>query len=58
MIVPHHDSRDTRFQNGVLTVKLGEAGTYVINKQAPNQQIWLSSPVSGPKRSVGSVEWP
>ena len=25
-------------------------GIYVINKQAPNAQIWLSSPVSGPKR--------
>ena len=23
---------------------------YVINKQTPNTQIWLSSPVSGPKR--------
>ncbi|GAA6049922.1 hypothetical protein JCM3770_007051 [Rhodotorula araucariae] len=35
---------------GVLTVKLGVKGTYVINKQPPNKQIWLSSPVSGPKR--------
>ncbi|NXT07960.1 FRDA protein, partial [Prunella fulvescens] len=25
-------------------------GTYVINKQTPNRQIWLSSPTSGPKR--------
>ena len=25
-------------------------GTYVINKQPPNQQIWLSSPLSGPMR--------
>uniref|UniRef100_A0A0K0D7Z5 Nucleotid_trans domain-containing protein n=1 Tax=Angiostrongylus cantonensis TaxID=6313 RepID=A0A0K0D7Z5_ANGCA len=25
-------------------------GTYVINKQTPNRQLWLSSPVSGPKR--------
>lgn len=25
-------------------------GTYVINKQPPNKQIWLSSPKSGPKR--------
>ncbi|XP_043209774.1 frataxin, mitochondrial-like isoform X3 [Amphibalanus amphitrite] len=41
---------DVELSNGVLTVKLGEAGTYVINKQSPNQQIWLSSPVSGPKR--------
>ena len=25
-------------------------GTFVINKQTPNKQIWLSSPFSGPKR--------
>lgn len=32
-------------QSGVLTVKVGgEHGTYVINKQTPNKQIWLSSP--------------
>ena len=32
-------------QQGVLTVKLGQKGTYVINKQTPNRQIWMSSPV-------------
>lgn len=38
-------------QDGVLTVFLGPSyGTYVINRQTPNKQIWLSSPVSGPKR--------
>lgn len=37
-------------QNGVLTVQLSKNGTYVINKQTPNRQIWLSSPTSGPKR--------
>lgn len=25
-------------------------GTYIINKQPPNKQIWISSPTSGPKR--------
>lgn len=25
-------------------------GTYVLNKQPPNKQIWLSSPITGPKR--------
>lgn len=35
--------------NGVLSVTV-ELGTYVINKQPPNKQIWLSSPISGPKR--------
>lgn len=37
-------------QDGVLTVSLGQHGTYVLNKQAPNRQIWSSSPVSGPVR--------
>ena len=32
-------------QQGVLTVKLGQKGTYVINKQTTNRQIWMSSPV-------------
>ncbi|XP_004375901.2 frataxin, mitochondrial [Trichechus manatus latirostris] len=42
---------DVSFGNGVLTIKLGgDLGTYVINKQTPNKQIWLSSPSSGPKR--------
>ncbi|XP_056379025.1 frataxin, mitochondrial [Hyla sarda] len=42
---------DVSFGNGVLTVKVGgNIGTYVINKQTPNRQIWLSSPTSGPKR--------
>ncbi|KAI6045130.1 Frataxin [Pisolithus marmoratus] len=38
------------YHGGVLTLKLGSQGTYVINKQPPNKQIWLSSPISGPKR--------
>ena len=25
-------------------------GTWVINKQTPNQQVWWSSPLSGPRR--------
>ncbi|KAM9811061.1 frataxin, mitochondrial [Neosynchiropus ocellatus] len=42
---------DVVFASGVLTVKVGGGhGTYVINKQTPNRQIWLSSPTSGPKR--------
>ncbi|GAA5968463.1 hypothetical protein JCM11641_007644 [Rhodosporidiobolus odoratus] len=43
-------STSTCGKSGVLTVKLGDKGTYVINKQPPNKQIWLSSPLSGPKR--------
>ncbi|KNC76121.1 iron donor protein CyaY [Sphaeroforma arctica JP610] len=41
---------DVTYGNGVLTVDLGNFGTYVINKQTPNKQIWLSSPICGPKR--------
>ncbi|KAG0701608.1 Frataxin, mitochondrial [Chionoecetes opilio] len=41
---------DVLYSTGVLTLQLGTFGTYVINKQTPNKQIWLSSPVSGPKR--------
>ncbi|KAK3396755.1 Frataxin-like domain-containing protein [Sordaria brevicollis] len=42
---------DVEYSAGVLTVSFDEGvGTYVINKQPPNKQIWLSSPKSGPKR--------
>ncbi|XP_060663860.1 frataxin homolog, mitochondrial [Drosophila nasuta] len=42
---------DVAYGDGVLTVNLGQThGTYVINRQTPNKQIWLSSPTSGPKR--------
>lgn len=44
------DGFDIDYGNEVLTVKLGDLGTYVINKQTPNRQIWISSPVSGPSR--------
>ncbi|XP_071037466.1 frataxin, mitochondrial [Parasteatoda tepidariorum] len=41
---------DVNYSNGVLTVTLNHHGSYVLNKQSPNKQIWLSSPISGPKR--------
>uniref|UniRef100_A0A2M4AZK4 ferroxidase n=1 Tax=Anopheles triannulatus TaxID=58253 RepID=A0A2M4AZK4_9DIPT len=42
---------DVMYSDGVLTVNFGRPhGTYVINRQSPNRQIWLSSPTSGPKR--------
>ncbi|GJQ69311.1 hypothetical protein Trydic_g6444 [Trypoxylus dichotomus] len=47
----HLKSADVSYSSGVLTVNFGDPyGTYVINRQSPNKQIWLSSPVSGPKR--------
>ncbi|CAD6246068.1 unnamed protein product [Miscanthus lutarioriparius] len=39
------DGFDIEYGNQVLTLRLGDLGTYVINKQTPNKQIWLSSPV-------------
>ncbi|KAA8526455.1 hypothetical protein F0562_008342 [Nyssa sinensis] len=44
------DGFDIDYGNQVLTLKLGSLGTYVLNKQTPNRQIWMSSPVSGPSR--------
>ncbi|KAM3466489.1 hypothetical protein MY5147_000525 [Beauveria neobassiana] len=41
---------DIEFASGVMTITHSDKGTYVINKQPPNKQIWLSSPLSGPKR--------
>ncbi|TWU78825.1 Mitochondrial chaperone Frataxin [Metarhizium rileyi] len=41
---------DIEYSSGVMTINVANKGTYVINKQPPNKQIWLSSPISGPKR--------
>ncbi|UJR26934.1 hypothetical protein I4U23_008242 [Adineta vaga] len=50
LLEKHKLPSDVTYSNGVLTVELDKFGTYVINKQTPNKQIWLSSPFSGPKR--------
>jgi frataxin len=36
--------------SGVMTLSFPGKGTWVLNKQTPNRQIWWSSPLSGPKR--------
>jgi len=41
------DVADVDFDNGILTVELADGRQYIINKHAPNQEIWLSSPLSG-----------
>ncbi|KAF2470697.1 arabinogalactan endo-1,4-beta-galactosidase [Lindgomyces ingoldianus] len=41
---------EVEYSAGVLEVSIQSKGTYVLNKQPPNKQIWLSSPLSGPKR--------
>src|SRR5215471_13846430 len=40
------DHADAELQGAVLNVE-GDDGTWVVNKHAPTQQIWLSSPRSG-----------
>ncbi|XP_059470696.1 frataxin homolog, mitochondrial [Neocloeon triangulifer] len=48
---PHLKDPDVTFGDGVLSIHFGPPyGSYVINRQRPNLQIWLSSPTSGPKR--------
>jgi len=48
---PKLSEADVTLASGVLTLVLPNPfGTYVINKQSPNKQIWLSSPQSGPFR--------
>jgi frataxin len=32
---------------GILQLELPEGGTYVLNKHAPNRELWMSSPRSG-----------
>lgn len=56
-MIKHHDHN---IKSGVLSINMGPKGSYVINKQSPNKQIWWSSPIrlmynegimnSGPKR--------
>ncbi|KAF2263150.1 arabinogalactan endo-1,4-beta-galactosidase [Lojkania enalia] len=41
---------EVEYSAGVLEVSIQSKGTFVLNKQPPNKQIWLSSPISGPKR--------
>ena len=38
---------DIDLEGGILTIRLDVGGIYVVNKQAPNRQIWLASPASG-----------
>jgi len=38
---------DVEFDSGILNIETADGGQFVINKHAPNRQIWLSSPKSG-----------
>lgn len=41
-------SEDVNLSDGVLEIDT-KSGKFVINKQAPKMQLWLSSPFSGPR---------
>ena len=41
------DSVEVDLINGILTIETEDRRSFVINKHGPNQQIWLSSPISG-----------
>ena len=44
----HNMFDDINYADGVLTIEMWNDKIYVLNKQAPNKQLWLSSPLSGP----------
>ncbi len=41
------ESADVEATEGVLTLDLDDGRRYVVNKHAPNREIWLASPLSG-----------
>ena len=44
---------DFKLASGVINIDFGgDLGVWVLNKQAPNQELWLSSPVSGPNHYI------
>lgn len=38
---------ELEYQGGIITVSFDSGKQLIINKHAPSQQIWLSSPISG-----------
>ena len=49
-LADERDDVECELSSGVLTLKIAGTGTWVLNKQVPNRQLWLSSPLSGPCR--------
>ncbi|KAL4803658.1 Frataxin-like domain-containing protein [Aspergillus unguis] len=47
---------ESDYQTGILSIRMANAGTYILNKQPPLKQLWLSSPVSGPRQYDWVVE--
>jgi frataxin len=54
------DRAEVDLEGGVLTLEVEGTGTWVLNKHAPMQQLWLSSPRSGAHhfaREEGHGRW-
>jgi frataxin len=47
---------DADLQGSVLTVQNAEIGIWIVNKHAPTQQVWLSSPKSGARHYAFDAE--
>lgn len=41
------DLAEVDLEGGILSVELDDGRQYILNKHAPNAQLWLSSPISG-----------
>ncbi|MHA1597125.1 MAG: iron donor protein CyaY [Alphaproteobacteria bacterium] len=41
------DDLDVDLEQGILIIEFDSGGQYVINKHAPSEQLWMSSPFSG-----------
>ncbi|MBL8699960.1 MAG: iron donor protein CyaY [Alphaproteobacteria bacterium] len=41
------DDLDVELRGGILTLELADGRQFIVNKHAPNRELWLSSPVSG-----------
>lgn len=41
------DSIECELEEGILTLIVAGAGTFLLSRHAPSRQLWLSSPLSG-----------
>lgn len=41
------DDVEADLEGGILSVELEDGRQFLLNKHAPNRQLWLSSPISG-----------
>jgi iron-sulfur cluster assembly protein CyaY len=46
-LLDNADDAEADLRDGVLTIEPDSGGQYIVNKHAPNKEIWVSSPKSG-----------